>query len=458
MPLPSETCASTRDLPARRWLVGSLFLFYFALLAEGVLRKWVVPGASNALVFLRDPIELLVVAFYAWHRPAPGTRLLLGGFFAVGLALLLCAGCQALTSNVGGLVQIVGLRNYLFFVPICFAVRDSFTAEDYGRWIRLNLMLAGPVAALVVAQYFSLPSALLNTAPGGSNEGVFLLVEGVVRPYGVFSFALGHSAFAAWMIGTVLAATLARTAFGLGTPMLAVGAAAVAVMGVLSGSRTYFLLAGATILLFVVSAALFGPPRAKALGLVMGAAMALAGAIVLLAVPSLASNLLERQTTAVASEGATLDRLETVATDFLREADRVPLFGLGLGAGTNVANFLNNGRTDHVLAEYELTRVVQELGPVFGLFYIAVRWALLAWFVALTLREARRGNLQPACFIGFLTPVFLAHDITLQNTMIGIGWFAAGVFLAAVEVGSTLTSETAENRQLRPEHVVGAVP
>ena len=190
----------------------------------------------------------------------------------------------------------------------------------------------------------------------------------------------------------------------------------------------------------------------------MGAAMALAGAIVLLAVPSLASNLLERQTTAVASEGATLDRLETVATDFLREADRVPLFGLGLGAGTNVANFLNNGRTDHVLAEYELTRVVQELGPVFGLFYIAVRWALLAWFVALTLREARRGNLQPACFIGFLTPVFLAHDITLQNTMIGIGWFAAGVFLAAVEVGSTLTSETAENRQLRPEHVVGGCP
>ena len=455
MPLP-ETRAFTEHSPARRWLVHSLFLFYFALLAEGVLRKWVVPGASNALVFLRDPIELLVVAFYAWHRPAPGTRLLLGGFFALGLVLLLCAGCQALTSNAAGLVQVVGLRNYLFFVPICFAIRDSFTADDYRRWIRLNLMLAGPVAALVVAQYFSPPSALLNAAPGGSNEGVFLLVEGVVRPYGVFSFALGHSAFAAWMIGTVLAAMLARTALGVGTPLLAVGAAAVAAMGVLSGSRTYFLLAGSTILLFVASAALFGPPRAKALGLVAGAAMALSGAIVLLAVPSLASNLLERQSTAVASEGATLDRPETVATDFLSEADRVPLFGLGLGAGTNVANFLNNGRTDHVLAEYELTRVVQELGPVFGLLYIAARWALLAWFVVLSLREAGKGNLQPACFIGFLAPVFLAHDITLQNTMIGIGWFSAGVFLSAVEVGPILTREAAESRQLRPERVVGA--
>ena len=90
-----------------------------------------------------------------------------------------------------------------------------------------------------------------------------------------------------------------------------------------------------------------------------------------------------------------------------------------------------------MLAEYELTRIVQELGPLFGGLYIALRWAFLAWLVVLTLNAACRGNLQPACYLGFLVPVFLAHDITLQNTMIGIGWFAAGILMRAADLAAS---------------------
>ena len=89
---------------------------------------------------------------------------------------------------------------------------------------------------------------------------------------------------------------------------------------------------------------------------------------------------------------------------------------------------------------------MQELGPLFGGLYILLRWSFLAWLAWLALRSAGRGNLQPACFLGFLVPVFLAHDITLQNTMIGIGWFAAGILMSAERVGGALGQATLGRR------------
>ena len=73
-------------------------LFYGALLAEGALRKWVLPDASNALVFLRDPLMLLILAAYVRLGPSRVART---GLAVVGvgtLALILCAACQASTN------------------------------------------------------------------------------------------------------------------------------------------------------------------------------------------------------------------------------------------------------------------------------------------------------------------------------------------------------------------------
>lgn len=437
MPARSDDQA---ERPGDRWLVRLILLFYVALLAEGILRKWLLPGASSALVFLRDPMMLVILAAYLRRGPSPAMRTGLAALALLIIAFVLCAACQALTTEVPALVLLVGIRNYFFFVALCFAIGDVFTPSDYGRWIKLNLVLAVPIAILVFLQYRAPPTAAINAVPGGGNDGVFMLVDDVVRPYGVFSFTLGHSAFAAWMVGVALAAFLARRALGLGWLMPTCGLVGIAIMGVLSGSRTYFVLAGSVVACFGILAMGFGPPRAKAAGLAVSLAVVAAGVLALLCLPDLSDRLLERQSVAVASEGSTIDRLVQVLTDFSGEFGRTPLFGDGLGSGTNIANFLANGRTDHVLAEYELTRLVQELGPLFGGLYILVRWSFLAWLVLPTVRAARRGNLHPACFLGFLAPIFLAHDITLQNTMIGIGWFAAGILLAAARVGPPLAA------------------
>lgn len=440
--------AHDRREPARRLLVRLIAAFYFALLGEGVLRKWVVPEASNALVFLRDPLMILIIVAHLRLGPSAVSShaAAIGG--TALLAFGLCAGLQAATSDLAPPVLMAGLRNYFLFVPLSFAIRDAYTLQDYRAWIRLNLILAMPVAALVAAQYAAPPTAWINAIPGGGHEGVFLVVEDVVRPYGLFSFSLGHSAYAAWMAGVALA-VLAGLRFSrwLSGP----GLVGIAIMGLLSGSRTYVMFAAVLGICFAGVAGACGSSRARARALGATAGFVVLAGATMVALPGPLADLATRQTTAEAAEGSTVDRIIEVGTGFIAEAGRVPLFGLGFGAGTNVAAYLATGSTGHVLAEYELTRVVQELGPLFGGLYILLRWSFLAWLSALTLRAASRGNLQPACFLGFLVPIFLAHDLTLQNTMIGIGWFAAGILMSAERVGGAYASAPAGRARRRLE-------
>ena len=424
------------DEPARRMVVRLAFLFYLLLLAEGPLRKWVLPGASNALVFLRDPVmAALICAGARMHLTGAAARAQRG----FGLVLLLfgtCATGQLATGDVPPLVLLAGLRNYFFFVPLAWIVGTAFRPADYARWLRLNLLLAGPVALLVVAQYRAPPGAFINAAPGGDTDGVFLLVADVVRPYGLFSFTLGHSVFAAWMVGVALAAAVAPRQFGLGAPLVAIGGLGAVVMGAFSGSRTFLLLAGTVLATFAIAAAFGRDSGARRRAIMVGGLLLGLAAMTAVLVPDLVANLVERQDTAVASEGGTGARIGQVLTEFAGQLDAVPALGFGLGAGTNVANYLANGRTDRVLAEYELTRIVQELGPFFGLILIGLRWALASGLTVATLRAARRGNLQPACTLGLVAPLLLVHDVTLQNSMIGIAWFAVGILVSSLRVES----------------------
>src|SRR5207245_1558115 len=73
----------------------------------------------------------------------------------------------------------------------------------------------------------------------------------------------------------------------------------------------------------------------------------------------------------------------------------VPLFGYGIGIGTNVGGHILIGRPAFLLAENEWSRVLAESGPILGLAFLVWRTLLtfkLGWlsFIAL-----RRGALLP---------------------------------------------------------------
>ncbi|MEI8259204.1 MAG: hypothetical protein WCJ30_26345, partial [Deltaproteobacteria bacterium] len=82
--------ASGETDKARRRVVALVTLVYVLLMTEGVLRKWLMPGLSQLLFFVRDPFVLAAYAVASvgelWPR---GEALLQAGMVLGVLALVL---------------------------------------------------------------------------------------------------------------------------------------------------------------------------------------------------------------------------------------------------------------------------------------------------------------------------------------------------------------------------------
>src|SRR5437879_13804357 len=89
------------------------------------------------------------------------------------------------------------------------------------------------------------------------------------------------------------------------------------------------------------------------------------------------------------------ERVLSGFTERFSHIDKFPLFGYGIGIGTNVGGRILIGRPAFLLAENEWSRILAESGPILGLAFLVWRTLLtfkLGWlsFIAL-----RRGALLP---------------------------------------------------------------
>src|SRR5262245_5300905 len=69
------------------WLKTGIWAYYFLLLFEGALRKWVAPGLSQQLLIIRDPVALWLVLLCWRERLLPKNGFLTAMVFvsAVGM-------------------------------------------------------------------------------------------------------------------------------------------------------------------------------------------------------------------------------------------------------------------------------------------------------------------------------------------------------------------------------------
>jgi hypothetical protein len=114
--------------------------------------------------------------------------------------------------------------------------------------------------------------------------------------------------------------------------------------------------------------------------------------------------------------------------DLLAEA---PLFGWGIGLGTNVGAQFTTGTLGFLLAEGEWSRVILESGPILGLAYLAVRVAIAGWMFFLGLRCARAGQPLSLLLSGASGLLWINGQFG-QPTTLGFAVFGAGLALAAL--------------------------
>lgn len=419
---------------AKRRVRQLLWVFFWLLLLEGTLRKWIVPRLSDPLLVIRDPVVVLIYYFAIRARVFPRNMwvVLLGviGFFAVATSLLEL--WPYLEQAKVALVVGYGFRCNFFQLPLIFIMARVFGPGDVKRFGWWTLVFLLPMTMLMIAQFSAAPDAFVNRTAGGGSE-IMMSALGKVRTSGTFTFVIGVVAYYALAAAYLIWAALRRDVY---KTRLLVAAGVALVIGIsVSGSRSVVGACGLVICSLVI-VLLARPDALDRFGRALVVALILALVISRTPIFKEGTKVLSTRFSEV-SEGTEqsiarglIERPIAVFEEGFSVLGKAPFFGYGLGVGTNAGAKFLIGRSVFLLTEGEWSRILLESGPLLGIAYLAWRTALVGWIGWLAFKSVRRGKLLPLLLFsaGFLP---LLSGQLGQPTILGFVVFVTGLALAA---------------------------
>jgi hypothetical protein len=152
----------------------------------------------------------------------------------------------------------------------------------------------------------------------------------------------------------------------------------------------------------------------------------------------------ERFETANEAEGGVesmfLDRFLGGLITAVTGTDGLPLFGFGLGMGTNVGAQLLFGSTVFLIAEGEWGRTVGEMGPLLGILIIFVRssWVFSIFFKSF--QKIKEGEILPWLLMSFGFLLLLQGQLA-QPTSVGFVVLIGGMVIASLKDKPSKISE-----------------
>jgi hypothetical protein len=441
----------------RRLMVRLIFVIYWLLIFEGVLRKWLIPQSSSVLFFIRDPFVAWIywLALSRGMRPQRSTFLIFGLAFSV-IAFPLIIVQFASSPYVHSLMLSgYGWRNYFYYLPLTFFIAKYFRPRDFERLMRWTMICAIPVAILVFFQFRAPAGAPINRglAPTSEEVGTGTGAEGAVRPEGTFTSNPGQGAFVGSVVAMLLAAWLRPKSKRpvRGVLLLAATAGAMTCLA-LSGSRGALVEAG---IIFVggIGAALLSSGRSLALQKLLIPIAGLAVGVLLapLVFPQAVRALTVRWENAGYAEshryggGGIFGRALNDFSAFRFLLTTTPPQGYQMGLGGNAAGAIsrtNTGGKNGSLydprlilfgpqelagVESDWGRQIIELGPVLGILFILFRVAFVFWLGKEALiATIRSGDPLPMLFFTFVAVYLFNGQITGHGSLNGYGWMFAG--------------------------------
>jgi hypothetical protein len=409
-----------------------IWLYFWLLLFEGALRKWLVPGLSNALLIVRDPVVVAIYALALRDRIFPTSGFVLWTLILAAFSFL------ASFSGIGTFpVTVYGLRANFLHLPLIALMPRILRGEDVRRMGYALLLLLTPMALLAVKQFIAGPNSAWNVGAGGEVGGQLFAAVGRVRASGTFSFATGLTTYLAVSTAFLIYDLLGPRGYPRWLTFSAVPAIALAL--VISGSRTAVISVAIVCFLGLVVGVRRPAQIAAAFQLILLSAIAVAG---------LAWG------TAIFHQGMEVHRqrfeggggvregiLMRFGQEFVAAGDALsnaPALGMGLGVGTNVGAELLRGHREFSLGEGEWQRVILESGVVLGGCYIALRVAMLFSVAGRALLAYRAGRILPLLLVG-AGGLDLANGQFGQPTTLGFSVFVAGLALTATQPEKTLS-------------------
>jgi hypothetical protein len=422
---------------AKGYIRRLIWLYFWLLLVEGALRKWVVPELSNPLLIVRDPVALGIYFFAMRGRVFPRNSWTVA--LAVIATLTLLATFAQLLPYIPpkmiALVEGYGVHANYFHLPLIFVMARVLRPQDlrkFGWWILLLLI---PMSILLVAQFRAAPDAFVNRTAGGEGE-MMTAAMGKVRTAGPFSFVIGVVAYYSLATGYLIWGVLMK---GTYKNWLLMAAGIALIIGIaVSGSRSV-VAACAVVVASLLVVIVLRPKMINRFVQVLIVVLVLAFVVSRTPIFKEGMRVITTRFTEVAEAseqtvaGNVVSRLWSSFSEGFYVLTKAPLLGYGLGIGTNAGAKLLTGHALFLLTEDEWSRVFLESGPVLGVAYILWRCILALRIGWLCLRSVLLGNLLPILLFSSAFLPMISGQFG-QPTILGFVVFGTGLALAALNL------------------------
>jgi hypothetical protein len=409
----------------------------FLVVCEGAVRKWIAPGLQAEVYLVKD--ALLVLAYIGFlsspiptgiHLKAMTGLTTLLTFSLVYFALELCN-----PNSPSILLSIIGLKNYLLYVPLAFVVPYMFSSsKDLEHKLKKYAIIMIPFAALGLVQFAFGPDHWLNDYVSHDPENERMLAmfgaeDEKARTTGTFSYPAGYTAFLTVMLylGVALAAGKKWQFSGNLWPWILVVVSIAAVFTTGSRAPIYASVLTAPVVLYVwTSRGIISTGNFMKVGL--------AGALIAIVVTFIASSAIDAYSYRAGHSDDPIDRLLSPLTETYGVLGETPIIGAGL-ASTAASAMTIMGTKDYwwlggIGAEQEPARVLQEAGVIGFLLTYAVR----IWLLVKAISLGRWFRTPVYAAMAGVIAGFFAQElflVVINNPTVGLYyWFAAGLLFA----------------------------
>ena len=443
---------------ARRYVRYLIWLYFWLLLIEGALRKWVFPSLSNPLLVVRDPVVLAIYFLSLRARVFPKNG------WVIALMVMTILDTMATFFQLWdyfspqsiAVVAGYGIHANFFHLPLIFVMAEVFTFEDVKRIGWWTLVLLVPMTILMVAQFRATPDAFVNRTAGGEGE-MLMSSMNKVRTAGPFSFVIGVVAYFSLATGYIVWGVLNRGVYK--TWLLAVAGAALLIGISVSGSRS--VVGACAVVVASLGLVIFlRPDVMNRFGQVLLAVVVLGFVVSRTPIFREGARVLSTRFAEVAeaTEQSIPQDLMTRALSTFADGWHVisiaPGLGYGLGVGTNAGAKLLFGYSLFLLMEGEWPRVILENGPVLGIAYLLWRFGFFLRVGWLCVKSVLMGNLLPLLLFASSFLPLISGQFG-QPTILGFAVFVTGLAVAAMKEGAPVPTvphslENGKKRVMKP--------
>ena len=411
---------------------------FFVILIEGALRKWVFPGASDILYFSRDLI--LAGAYLKYYCLSPFEKRFSIKHYSIKMLLLLVAGwCvfQVFNPSLGSpIVGILGLRAYLWYVPLMWMIPNLFQSEEeLSKFLRSHLLLSIPIGVLGIVQFFSSPSSLINVYAAGAENDAAIATFGkggytITRITGTFPYIESYNLYLIVCFGLLISLVFSVKS-QLWRKIYLVALLFVSVNSLMTGSRSVVFASILFVIGYLFIQKLRSSPSRIRLRQLLIPILVMSTIILIGFRP--AANAFWSRTVSNNDLQMRIVHIVSQPFEFLKYTG---FDGYGTGAthpgGRAVIRALSLPPSKQILASYEEEpeRIVLELGPIgFAFWYLFKASILLAlWRVSFQLTRPLLRQLALAAFL--IQAIQYLDLLVFQNVFLLYYWFLSSfIFL-----------------------------